>query len=333
MSQWIRELLLGVIAALVLSTAVVQGQEKERSFAMGLSYWPAIEPGTPSEVTKSRLLPISQNSDVVQVLIPWCPDKASEDFGWLNTVAEETDRLGIGIDWLGDGRNGVRCRQEQPWSFKDSTTAQQFTNLAVKFVERYQPEYVILGVEVDYYAVASGEDFPHFVNTYVRTRDTLKAIAPKTLVGVSLQYAHSNLLPGSSSTLLADMLAIFGDVSDFVGVSVYPFQLGFKPEDIDAEYFTPLRDLDLPLAIIETGWPGSDSTQRQYVAQLMKASNEVGARLVVWTAAVDVPPDVLRSDVPTWAAEIGLWNLGEKPKPSAAVWQSWLARSWSAGWP
>lgn len=329
--EWSRAGLIGLIAALVLPTAAATGQEGDRSFAMGLTYWwPAMDSSTSIADVKDRLAPVTANSDVVQVIIPWCPDGgAMTDFGWLETVANETERLGIAIDWLGDDREGVRCRQSEPWAFANDSAANEFIGQAVNFVRRYDPDYLMLGVEVDYYAVASPQDFPNFVDAFVRARDTVKALAPRTLVGVSLQYEHSTWLPGSSSNLLADMLGVFGEGSDFIGLSIFPFQQGFEARDIGANYFDQLRNIDVPLAIIETGWPGRKRDQGEYVERLLSAADEVGIRLVVWTAGRDVPPAVLRPGTPSWAAEIGLWDLRGKPKPALSVWRSWLARSWS----
>lgn len=328
--EWSRAGLVGVVAALVLPTAVATAQEGDRSFAMGLTYWPATGSSTSIADVKSRLAPVTAHSDVVQVIIPWCPDGgAMTDFGWLQTVADGTARLGIAIDWLGDDREGVRCRQSDSWAFANDTAANEFVRRAADFVARYHPDYLLLGVEADYYAVTSPKDFPHFVDAFVRARDTVKALAPRTLVGISFQYEHSTWLPGSSSNLLADMFAVFGEPSDFVGLSVYPFQQGFEVEEIGTNYFAQLRNIDEPLAIIETGWPGRERAQGAYVERLLSAADEFGLRLVVWTAGGDVPPAVLRPGTPEWAAEIGLWGLGGEPKPALSVWRSWLGRSWS----
>lgn len=328
--DWVRAGLIGLVTAVVLPAAEASGQEGDRSFAMGVTYWPATGSSTSVVNIKNRLAPVAANSDVVQVIIPWCPGGgAMTDFGWLETVANQTERLGIAIDWLGDDREGVRCRDKKPWAFANDSAADAFVAQAANFVQRYQPDYIVLGVEVDYYAVSLPTDFPSYVDAFVRARDTVKTIAPRTLVGVSFQYEHSTWLPGSSSNLLADMLSVFGEPSDFIGLSLYPFQQGFKANEIGVNYFGQLRNIDQPLAIIETGWPGRDRAQGEYVENLLSAADEFGIRLVVWTAGGDVPPAVLRPGTPKWAATIGLWGLGGEPKPALSVWRSWLARSWS----
>lgn len=297
---------------------------------MGITYWPPTDSGAANVGAANLLSSVTENSDLVQVILPWCPSEAP---GWpaqLDSVARETERLGLAIDWLADDRRGVRCGREKPWSFSDSTTTREFVTRVAGLVRRYRPEYLVLAVEVDYYAVTTPVDFPSFVSAYVQARDTIKKISPTMLTGVSLQYSHSLFVSDSSSTLLRTLTDIFGNISDFIGISVYPFQRGVDPGQFGSEYFAFLRALETPVAIIETGWPGSGRAQERYTARILKAADEVGIRLLVWTSATDIPVRFLRPGTPSWAAEIGLWNMGGIPKPSLSVWQSWLARSWSA---
>lgn len=319
-----------LLVAILLSVPVaLQGQGDDRSFAMGITYWPPTDSAAVSSAAADRLAPITENSDIVQVILRWCPGWTPGTRQRLEAIPEETQRLGLAIDWLADDRGGVRCGRDEPWSFSDTAATRDFVALAADLVRRYRPEYMVLGVEVDYYAVTALPDFPFFVSAYIQARDTIKDISPGTLIGLSFQYTHSRLVSDSSSTLLGTMAEIFGNVSDFIGVSVYPFQRGVDPAEFSADYFGPLRELNVPVAIIETGWPGSSGAQERYTAQLLRASDEVGIKLVVWTSATDIPARFLGAGTPSWAAEIGLWNLGQVPKPSLSVWRSWLARSWS----
>lgn len=322
--------LIGLIVALLVPWAGVQAQGNERSFAMGITYWPATDSTTPLSAAEARLTPISQNSDVVQMILPWCPEGDITSRERLTIAARETERLGIALDWLADDREGVRCGKTDDWSFEEDSTVQEFVSNAVELVRRYQPDYLVLGVEVDYYAVTSPADFPHFLTSYIQARDSVKAVASETLVGVSFQYSHSLAVSDSSASLFTVMTDVFGNISDFVGVSVYPFQRGIAPEDFNTDYFAHLRKVELPIAIIETGWPGSSGDQQEYTSRLLTASDDVGIRLVVWTSATDIPSSFLRPGTPSWAAEIGLWNIGGVPKPALSVWQYWLARPWSA---
>lgn len=328
-----------VVAIVLLSVASVEAttaraQEAERAFAMGMTYWPSAGALTPGDVVERDLGGLLRNSEIIHIQVPWCPGQDLASPGWMHRVARETAKgLAISVDWLAGSRDGVRCGRDEPWTFADSSAARAFEREVAQLARRYRPDYLTLGVEVDHYAVAAPEDFEHFLRTFSRTRHRLDHVSSETEVGVSLQYEHALAVRGSSSTLLEDMLTAFEGMSDFIGLSVYPFKAGKNPEDVDAGYFDPMSDVTLPVAVLETAWPGGDAAQETYLTRILEASNALQAVLVFWTSMRDVDPLALGPGVPAWASGLGFWDAGGNPRPALDTWRAWLEKPRSAGRP
>lgn len=322
-----RTSLLATAAFLTIIASPLHPQEPARSFAMGMTYWPPSGSVTPESVLQRDLGPLLRHTEIVHVQIPWCPGVGPIQAEWMSTVARASQKdLAISIDWLADSRQRVRCGRVERWTFADSSSAASFETTMARLAHRYQPEYLLLGVEVDFYAVAAPEDFSHFLRAYRRTRDRIEQAAPRTRTGVSIQYEHALGIASGSATLVDDMVAAFEDMSDFLGLSVYPFVTGKAPEEVDLAYFEPVSELSVPLAVFETGWPGADIPQKTYVKHILKASDELKASLVLWTSLQDVEPGALRLGTPLWADEIGFRDGLGNPKPAFEVWQDWLRR-------
>lgn len=323
--------------ALVLSCSPGPEQAPERGgrpFRMGLTYWPPAGEATSEAVVRRELPLLLQNTEVVHVQIPWCPARRRGQADWLGLVARQAGHhLAISLDWLADHRTGLRCGGREEWTFADSAAAAAFEADAAWLAHRYRPEYLILGVEVDYYALAEPDDFRRFLTAYRRARDRVEKTLPTVRVGVSVQYEHAQGVSGPEGTLLQGMGRAFDTMSDFIGLSVYPFMMGLEPEDVGTDYFEALTALDHPVLVTETAWPGmaAPEQQRTYAANLLEAARAAGLSLVVWTSAVDVEQAAVGADIADWAHKVGLWDRDGRARPAHAVWRRWLEEPRSEG--
>lgn len=321
-------LVAAVVCVLAIDPAAVRAQEAERSFAMGMTYWPSSDALASGEALRRDVGALLRNSEVVHVQFPWCPGEEPTDPDWMSSVAREAGKeLAISVDWLADSRDRVRCSGDTTWSFGDSSVSGAFERAMARLAYRHRPDYLVLGVEVDYYAGVDPRGFRGFLTAYSRTRSRIEQFAPNTRIGVSFQYEHATSTTGSSTSLLGDMVDAFAGMSDFVGLSVYPFKAGKDPGEVDADYFEPVSDLALPLVMTETAWPGEAAVQARYLERILQAADDLDMRLLFWTSTTDVEASVLGPGVPTWADRLGLWDRSRVPKPGLDVWRSWLEMS------
>lgn len=326
-------------AAFVCLTLVVAScappQEPSRSFAMGLTYWPPLGPATDESEIQRDLAFVLANADLLHVQVPWCPSNLQtlDDLAWIPAVSRSARRrLAVSIDWLEPDRNGKRCEQERDWRFGDAASRSAFQDVAVRIAADHTPDYLLLGVEVDFYSVVNPADFESFLKLYAETRQAVHQVSNATTVTVSFQYEHASRTAGTSGSLLDDMLVAFGPSLDILGLSLYPFLAGATPQDIGRDYLAPLATMDRNIAVFETGWPGGDDSelaaQREYLRHLMVAMDTLAPRALIWVSAVDADPTALPPGVPSWASHAGLSRRLGRPKPAAAVWSQWFSRRW-----
>ena len=332
-----------MIAITVLSMVGVPGvggQEGVRSFSMGVAYWPPLGVWTPDDVVRDDLGKLLPSTDAILVQVPWCPGSDLSEAAWMSSIAIESGKqLILAIDWLAGGRREVRCSEANPWTFAAEETTVGFRDAIIRLAERFRPHYMLLGVEVDHYAVIAPTDFPHFLAAYQIARAEVGGVSPETRVGVSLQYEHMMRTPGERDLFVNEMVTTFEGMSDFVGLSTYPFMGGVDDPGLDATYFAAVEDLAIPLAIMETGWPAANvvgsqygyGSQAPYLASLLRALDALEVSMVVWASVRDVDLGHVDDGTPPWAAFIGLWDSGGNPKPALAVWLSWLTRQPAVG--
>jgi hypothetical protein len=277
--------------------------------------------------------------------VPWCPGSVLPEAEWMSSVARESGKqLVLAVDWLTGNRREVRCSDPTSWAFSSSETTTAFKEAVTRLAARYHPQYLLLGVEVDYYAVIAPDDFPHFLAAYRSAYDEIGRISPDTRVGVSLQYEHMGRTPGRRGSFVDEMVNTFEGMSDFIGLATYPFIAGVGGAELDVSYFQAVENLSVPLVVTETGWPSSDAglagvvaglfgfrSQAPYLRELLKALHELDANMVIWASMRDVGLRHVDDGTPPWAAFIGLWDFGGNPKAAVTVWLSWLRRQQIAG--
>lgn len=336
--------LLAAVLLIAIGPHRARGQEPVRSFSMGMAYWPPLGASTPPSVIRADLGELLPNTDAILVQVPWCPGSMLPEAEWMSSVAHESGKqLVLAIDWLTGDRDEVRCSNPTSWAFSSGETATAFKEAVTRLAARYHPQYLLLGVEVDYYAVIAPDDFSHFLAAYRSAYDEIGRISPDTKVGVSLQYEHMRMTPGRRGTFVDEMVTTFEGISDFIGLATYPFIAGVGAAELDASYFQAVENLSVPLAVMETGWPAADAdllgveaglfgyrSQARYLRELLVALHDLDPSMVIWASMRDVGVSHVDDGAPSWAAFIGLWDSGGNPKPALTVWRSWFRRPQAA---
>lgn len=321
---------------LLLVLAAVPSPGAARSFLMGATYWPPARFPDRETTRAHRLLARAalDSGDVLHLQLPWSPGstRSRAQIDPLHSVAAAGQRaLMISLDWLEPGRQAVRG--DGDWTFDDPDVRARFASLVEELAVEIRPAFLVIGVEVNFYAHLDPDGFRAFVKLYGHLRGRLRELRAPTRILVSFQY--EDLLghrPFESSVSKPSMKLVSVFNPQLLALSTYPGLVHRTPADIPQDYFEPALALDRPVLILETGWhtggSGSEAEQAAYVRRLLTLARTKCFQLVNWASAVDTlampyPPEdeAQRHGVPTWAGSLGLFDMTGRPKPAAAVWQ------------
>ena len=312
-----------------------------RGFEMGLIYWPPYGLDTPTDIASKGVGLTLENSEHILVQIPWSPADLSavDTAAWMAGVARAHNHgLTISLDWMDSDRGGLRAVGAEPWSFADPAVADRYVDELVTCAQRYAPQYLLLGVEVDFLARSDPQEFGHFVALYERTYRAVKEAAPETKVTVSFQLeAQVASMEAGEHLLEAGPVVAFGPLLDVLALSVYPCQVAGHPGALPPDYLSSVLPQPKPVGIFETGWPSGSSgeqAQADYTAWLMAAATSVPLEVLVWSSTTDLgsvaqedpqPGAVACSgSVSDWNGTLGMWGIDGSAKPASQQWQRWL---------
>ena len=272
----------------------------------------------PDSVVKKAVKSTVDNSSIIIAQIPW--DPIDENFmgnvDWYNQLAiQHGKELMINIDWLANDRKSTRNGE---WSFEDDATKHQFSKSINSLVENYKPKYLILGIEVNYYAFTSPEGYKAFVGMFNSLKNSLKETYPKMEIGLSFQlevlygidkeWAHIKSL---------DPLDAIVENLDFIAISTYP-DLNSNKEKLNIGVIN-LDSLfvlyDVPIGISETGISSTnfDADQRTlYIDNVFARSDQL--LFIIWGSMVD------NYENKNWMSRIGLLDYNAFPKDEYTHW-------------
>jgi hypothetical protein len=314
-----------------------------RSFEMGLAYWPPqIQIGKDVIVKKGVGITLD-NSEHLLLQIPWSPlvESPLQNAVWLGRVAANHERsLTIAIDWMDNDRENVLHSAKKQWSFQEEWVEKRFLSDVSILADKYRPNFLVLGVEVDFMALKKPAIFRDFVITYGKAYRIAKLKSPTTKVSVSFQFEQIVKSNGSIISIAdSPIVRSFGPLLDILGLSVYPCQLFSSPDNLADDYLSSVIPSKTKVAIFETGWPSSkrdENLQTEYVKWILQATSKISADLLVWISATDsgfsrdvkdngsAPP--CEASVDIWKHRLGLWRASGAAKSAAGPWIEWLTK-------
>lgn len=261
---------------------------------------------------------------------------------------------GLEAIFVADPLNGLNRREfaglPAGWeaNFANPRVRATFTHYVLWLVREFQPRYLGLASEINTYADAHPEDFPHYLSLYRELYAQVKAEAPETQIFVSFQWEDlNNLLPAAAEGRAAyatnwEQVEAFEPELDVWVISSYPFFVFPTGAAIPADYYTPLLARTAkPLAVAEGGFAtqplqpgGPGGTPQDQVDYLNAIHAQLGGRLAFWVylllndfnpasyAAAMRGQGQAEADVTTlgFFASVGLREADGTPKPALAVW-------------
>ena len=272
---------------------------------------------------KSAIQYTLEHSSIIVAQIPWSPNDSVffKNTAWYFSLAKDHGKnFMIAIDWQENDRTGTKGG----WSFADRETAILFKKDMLKLVETYNPDYINLGVEVNYYALTSSNGFKAFASMFRELKQEIKELKPGLKIGLSYQlellYGHHNNWDQSKTFITLDNL--LGDI-DYLGISTYPNMVS---EIKRAEVLFSIKYIDslsnaysLPIGISETAVSSKLYNKEQrntYVKNIFQKVNELDLKFVIWGSMIDGAADNF------WSDKMGLLNADGEPKNEFSFWQN-----------
>ncbi len=182
--------------------------------------------------------------------------------------------------------------------FKEN--GQDFKNTAVKIAEKYHPEIMILGVEINRFYEKSPTGYEDFVTVYKETYDAIKEVSPNTEIGSNfqLEYMKGNAkVTGGNHEPHWQVIDMLGNKQDLVTFTTYPYFDYNTPTEIPEDYYTEIKDhTSKPIMITETGWPsknvgsvkGSTELQIEYLKILLERTESLNLEALIWVFPHDI---------------------------------------------
>jgi hypothetical protein len=262
-----------------------------------------------------------ENSTMIIAQITWSPSDTIffQNVLWYSNLAKESGKkLMINIDWQKEDRSGTIGN----WSFCNDEVKNQFINDAVKIVNEYSPDYLTLGVEVNYYAHTDPKGYVAFVQTYNTLKNQLKQINSRIQIGLSFQLELLfNVHKDWQSTRSLGPLEALNKNLDYIGISTYPdmYKNGSSVNVNSLQYLDTLKKKYIqPIGISETGISSLHNTEEyrnKYIHEIFEKVNSLDLKFIVWGSIID------HNLSQEWNQNIGLIAIDGKPKNDFYEWR------------
>ena len=262
-----------------------------------------------------------ENSSVIVAQIPWSPKDTTyfNNISWYKQLAENHGKtFMLNVDWQENNRHDTRGG----WKFGNAKVRDQFKIDITRVVDFYKPDYLTLGVEVNYYALTNPDDYKYFIQTFNELKTIFSKKNTKLKVGLSFQlellYGHH--IDWKQIRTLEPLNAIVENL-DYLGISTYPDSNSSYNKDFDnsVNYLDSIKSLySLPIGISETGLiteKYNDDQRIKYIQIIYTKFNKLDLKFLIWGSIIDNPTKF------SWENTIGLIDSQGKPKKEFQTWK------------
>ncbi len=272
-----------------------------------------------------RVSYLTEESVVYLALTPLNGDRTEMAGNW-----DAEGNMPLPEDWV-----GLR--------FNDSKVIDAYLNYCEDMIDRFDPDYVTYGIEVNMLAMTNPDVYEFFVSFVKQVYPSLKENHPDLPVFLTIQTEYYLNNPGQVEAV--DQLLPY---TDYIALSSYPFSSKPDPSDIPLDYYSQIAAIapEKPFCIAETGFPskttsipevgieipGSTEHQTEFVEYLFETCESLDAEFIAWfvladyDATWDYLKDMGMNPIYKLWIETGLISEELDEKPAMETWDEWLEK-------
>ena len=239
----------------------------------------------------------------------------------------------------------------EPWdtySFSSTKVKVAYEQYATRMITYFNPDYLILGVEVNLLLRNSPEQWDAYVELHSYVYQKIKDLYPELQIGVSV-FCVPYFPEWSSEDNLQVQFEGLEDITpyiDFLAYSVHPFMSALLTDTFPNDYFARLFQYTTkPIAISESSypaqewqttqepiltWKGTQTKQEAFLSHMLSAAHEHQSLFVIWFSVRDFDAlwnGVMNQDpiALVWR-DTGLFDENGVPRNAQTVWNNWLQK-------
>jgi len=183
----------------------------------------------------------------------------------------------------------------------DNANRENYREIVENYVEKYNPRWLGLGIEVNLLYEKNPQYFDEFVSFYNDVYDDVKAKSPETKIFTVFQLEAIKGLSGLSGSHPQAWQLIDKFKLDAVGFTTYPELVFKKPSEIPDNYYAEIvLHTSKPILFTEVAWASkplnamwdadtTENTQAEFVARFFNLTKGFNKELVVWAFMHDLP--------------------------------------------
>lgn len=258
---------------------------------VGTLLW--VNTSMPDSLVKMGVKETLENSSIIVAQISWSPNDLNfeRNVKWYHTLAKESGKsFMLNIDWLENNRSGTRGN----WSFEDEKVREIFIKDIKRLIDLYQPNYLTLGIEVNYYALTSPIGYKGFVRTFNELKKNIKEKDPNIKIGLSFQLELLyGIHKGWKQVRTLEPLNAVVENLDYVGISTYPDVLipSANKRFYSVNYIDSLAVIyKKAIGISETGISStkySNIERVNYIKTVYKKAEDLNLKFIIWGSIID----------------------------------------------
>lgn len=249
-------------------------------------------------------------SDMITAQIPVYQIDSASIFWYGKLAYDHNKLLALNIDFQNENRTRSITKQ-----FQDTTFTKELKHKILQSCKIYNPSYLNLGVESNYYAIYSAEDYPYFIQFYNDTYSLLRKNGFKGHIGLSFQVdlLFGNHKGFNNDSIIAPLDAVAENL-DFIGLSYYShFSKLPIPISEYIEYLGQHYDNKF-LGISEIGIEETSPIYDTNIHYLTHYNHNL--KFITWGRFVDCPDDS------RWYSQLGLLDKTGKEKYECTIYKT-----------
>ncbi len=296
-----------------------QNQGATRNFKLAIV--PLPENWTPEKIDAAYDL-ASNTGEVVSLSenLSWTNNELIDRYDYsIKKVRENGAEVWMSVDIFNSIRTEIANLPAELTGkdFSDNELRANFLREVTELANRYKPEYLMLGMEVNGYQLSHQEDFSNFVSLYRQAFVAIKAVSANTRVAVTFQY---EVLKSNNQWNLIE--TVNGNL-DIICFTSYPGLAMDSIESLPPDYYSDLEGYtDKPIVFTEIGFRGYDNpeaekTQAALLSDFFQSTSTIEPEIIIYSLLHDWQGGDVFSTM-------GLIDNSGRRK---AVWDTWVSFS------